>query len=57
MEVRGAAKFWNPTRRAVVDAILYVIRTGCSWRQLPGDFPPWQTVYWYFQPVGTGQDH
>jgi len=48
MEVRGAAKFWNPTRRAVVDAILYVIRTGCSWRQLPGDFPPWQTVYWYF---------
>jgi transposase len=35
-------------RRAVVDAILYVVRTGCSWRQLPGDFPPWQTVYWYF---------
>ena len=35
-------------RRAVVDAILYVVRTGCSWRQLPADFPPWQTVYWYF---------
>ena len=35
-------------RRAVVDAILYVVRTGCAWRQLPGDFPPWQTVYWYF---------
>jgi transposase len=31
-----------------VDAILYVVRTGCSWRQLPVDFPPWQTVYWYF---------
>jgi transposase len=35
-------------RRAVVDAILYVVRTGCAWRQLPADFPPWQTVYWYF---------
>jgi transposase len=35
-------------RRAVVDAVLYVVRTGCSWRQLPADFPPWQTVYWYF---------
>jgi len=31
-----------------VDAILYVVRTGCSWRQLPADFPPWQTVYWHF---------
>jgi transposase len=35
-------------RREIVDAILYVVRTGCSWRQLPADFPPWQTVYWYF---------
>jgi transposase len=36
------------SRRAVVDAVLYVVRTGCAWRQLPADFPPWQTVYWYF---------
>jgi transposase len=35
-------------RRLIVDAILYVVRTGCSWRQLPKDFPPWETVYWYF---------
>ncbi len=35
-------------RRLIVDAILYVVRTGCSWRQLPTDFPPWETVYWYF---------
>lgn len=35
-------------RRDIVDAILYVVRTGCAWRQLPIDFPPWQTVYWYF---------
>ncbi len=24
------------------------MRTGCAWRQLPADLPPWQTVYWYF---------
>ena len=37
------------SRRRIVDAILYVDRTGCSWRQLPHDFPPWETVYYYFQ--------
>jgi transposase len=37
------------SRRRVVDAILYVTRTGCSWRQLPHDFPPWETVFYYFQ--------
>ncbi|GAA0212023.1 hypothetical protein GCM10009527_005070 [Actinomadura nitritigenes] len=36
------------SRRAVVDAISYVVRTGCAWRALPADLPPWQTVYWYF---------
>jgi transposase len=35
-------------RRDVVDAILYVVRAGCAWRALPADFPPWETVYWYF---------
>src|SRR5580704_13121455 len=32
-------------RRRVIDAILYVVRTGCQWRQLPHDFPKWRTVY------------
>jgi transposase len=36
-------------RRRIVEAILYVNRTGCSWRQLPHDFPPWATVFWYFK--------
>lgn len=36
-------------RREIVNAILYVVRTGCAWRQLPRDFPPWQTVYWHFR--------
>ncbi|MCG2624976.1 IS5 family transposase [Arthrobacter sp. I2-34] len=37
------------SRRRIVDAILYVDRTGCAWRMMPHDFPPWDTVYWYFQ--------
>lgn len=36
-------------RRDIVDAIFYVNRSGCSWRPLPVDFPPWETVYSYFQ--------
>jgi len=35
-------------RRVIVNAILYVNRTGCAWRYLPSDFPPWRTVYGYF---------
>jgi len=37
------------SRRAIVDGILYVVRTGCPWRYLPADFPPWQTVYGHFK--------
>jgi putative transposase len=32
----------------IINAILYVTRTGCQWRMLPKDFPPWQTIYGYF---------
>ena len=35
-------------RRAIIDAIMYVARTGCQWRQLPVDFPKWKTVYTVF---------
>jgi putative transposase len=35
--------------REVVNAIFYVNRTGCSWRQLPHEFPPWITCYYYFR--------
>jgi transposase len=34
--------------RDLMDAILYVDRTGIPWRYLPHDFPPWQSVYGYF---------
>jgi transposase len=36
-------------RREIVNAILYVVRTGCAWRLLPREYPPWQTVFWYFK--------
>lgn len=35
--------------RDVVNAINYRWRTGCVWRMLPHDFPPWTTVYTYFR--------
>jgi putative transposase len=35
-------------RREILNAILYLLRTGCSWRLLPHDFPSWRIVYWYF---------
>ena len=34
---------------AVINAILYVLCSGCTWRALPGDLPPWSTVYGYFR--------
>ena len=43
---RGRPRIWP--RRAIIEAILYLDRTGCAWRYLPSDFPPWQTVYSYF---------
>ena len=35
--------------RRVLDAVLYLVKTGCQWRQLPLDFPAWQLVYYYFR--------
>jgi putative transposase len=38
----------HPPRR-IFDAIFYVLRTGCAWRYLPANFPPWQTVFYHFR--------
>ena len=35
--------------REVVQGILYVLRSGCAWRLVPHDLPPWQTLYKYFR--------
>ena len=43
----GPARCGRPRRwpmRALLDGVLYVLRTGCAWRHLPRDFPPWQTT-------------
>ncbi len=36
-------------RREIVNAIAYVLRSGCAWRLMPHDLPPWTTVYDYFR--------
>jgi transposase len=46
--VAAAGHGW-PSGEEIVNAILYVVRTGCAWRLLPREFPPWQTVFWYFK--------
>jgi putative transposase len=35
--------------RKVLDAIFYILKSGCAWRLLPRDFPPWKTVHHYFR--------
>ena len=35
--------------REILNAILYLTRSGCAWRLLPHDFPHWKTVYTYFR--------
>lgn len=35
--------------KEVIDAIFYLLKTGCQWRMLPSDFPRWERVYYYFQ--------
>ena len=35
--------------REIINAIRYLVRSGCGWRMLPAHFAPWQTVYWWFR--------
>ena len=35
--------------RTILNGIFYILQSGCSWRMLPTDLPPWQTVYHYFR--------
>src|SRR5918992_608978 len=37
------------TTRQILDAIFYVLKSGCPWRLLPRDFPPWESVYCWFR--------
>jgi putative transposase len=46
-EKRGRPPKW-PLRH-VADAVFYLLRSGCAWRMLPREYPPWQTVYYHFR--------
>ena len=45
-ERRGRPPKWPA--RCVADAVFYLLRSGCAWRMLPREYPPWQTVYYHF---------
>lgn len=46
-ETRGRKE--KHSKQQLVNAIFYVVRSGCQWRMLPKDFPPWKTVYTYYK--------
>ena len=49
--LESARKRTAPRRVDLYDvfcAVLYLLRNGCTWRALPGDFPKWRTVHSYF---------
>jgi len=46
-EGQGRPRIHSP--REILDAIFYVLRSGCQWRLLPHDFPRWPTVYYHFR--------
>jgi transposase len=39
----------NWSKREIVNAILYQLKNGCNWQDLPKDFPPYSTVYWHYK--------
>jgi transposase len=43
----GRPRLHSP--REILNAIFYIVRSGCAWRLLPHDFPPWKTVHHYFR--------
>jgi len=51
---KPGGRYRSVNMREVVNGILYLVRTGCSWRQLPHDFPPWGTVHWYYRCFRIG---
>jgi transposase len=39
----------NWTKRQILDGILYQLKNGCHWQDLPKDLPPYSTVYWHYK--------
>jgi putative transposase len=46
-KLRGRQRSHSP--REILNAVFYVLRSGCPWRLLPREYPPWKTVYHYFR--------
>jgi putative transposase len=47
-KIQGDTRKRGHPLRTIWNGIFYINRTGCQWRMLPNDFPPWQTVYYHF---------
>jgi transposase len=43
--------------REIIDGILYRLKNGCNWADLPQDLPPYSTVYWHYKPISAPQPH
>jgi putative transposase len=48
-EVKAGGRPPIHSRREILNGIFYIVRSGCAWRLLPRDLPPWKTVYHYFR--------
>ncbi|MBV9453812.1 MAG: transposase [Rubrobacter sp.] len=46
---KGQGRPRTHSLRNVFDAIFYVLKSGCPWRLLPHNFPPWSSVYYHFR--------
>lgn len=49
--IPGSGKMGRPpkyTKRELLNGILYIVRSGCAWRMMPSDLPPWDSCYGYF---------
>ena len=44
---RGRPRLHSP--RQIVNAVFYVLKSGCQWRMLPREFPPWKMAFHYFR--------
>ena len=50
----GSGRKMSLPLQEVLNAIFYLVQTGCQWRNLPGEFPKWQSVYYYYRWMKQG---
>ena len=49
--IKGRGSKRKYEKRSLFNAIFYLVKTGCQWRHLPTDFPPWQSVYNFYRDM------